>query len=125
MPAQPRKTFKGGVPGTKDPRSHSGSNTKEEWSLEAASGVHQPAFQAGGGVLWELAALPLPAAFAALPPADASRSSAELAVWSGTAGLPQKVASNLLVRLVAFIAQLVPNERNLVHTNKLQLKGVW
>ena len=94
VPAQPRKTFKRGVPSTKDPRNHSGSNSKEEWSLEAASGVHQPAFQAGGGVLWELAALPLPAAFAALSAADASRSSAELAVWSGAAGLPQKVATS-------------------------------
>jgi len=93
-PAQPRKTFKGGVPGSKGPLDHSGSNSKEEWSKEAAANVHKPAFQDWGGVAWAgpfPAALPFAGAAVEAVPA-VSKGSEGKAVWAeseaGAAGLP-------------------------------------
>ena len=99
VPAQPIKNFKRGVPGTKDPLDHSGSNSKEEWSNEAAANMHQPAFQALGGVAWLLCE-PLPSAFAPPfgcqvdggPASEKGSAGRSVEVWSeaeaGAAGFP-------------------------------------
>ena len=99
VPAQPIKNFKRGVPGTKDPLDHSGSNSKEEWSNEAAANMHQPAFQALGGVAWLLCE-PLPSAFAppfgcqvdGSPASEKGSAGRSVEVWSeaeaGAAGFP-------------------------------------